>query len=134
MHDPRRQSAHARSASAFPPGSLHAAGTQIPGKTLQYLEQSIAHWVMSHGALVFMVPTIESGGGGSSGAISVSSYVRELDGLILQGGADMAPKPTAKPLRDEWAATAFATLARIELFWEFVIRASPCWESVAVAS
>ena len=33
----------------------------FPVKTLQYLEQSIAHWVMAHGALAFMVPTIERG-------------------------------------------------------------------------
>ena len=29
------------------------------GKTLQYLEQSVAHWVMSLGAMVVMVPTVE---------------------------------------------------------------------------
>ena len=29
-------------------------------KTLQYLEQSIAHWIMAHGAIVLMIPTISS--------------------------------------------------------------------------
>ena len=29
------------------------------GKTLQYLEQSMAHWVMSQGDLAFMVPSPE---------------------------------------------------------------------------
>ena len=29
------------------------------GKTLQYVEQSIAHWVMSTGALAVMIPSPE---------------------------------------------------------------------------
>ena len=29
------------------------------GKTLQYLEQSVAHWVMGLGAMVVMIPTVE---------------------------------------------------------------------------
>ena len=28
----------------------------VHGKTLQYVEQSIAHWLMSAGAMVVMVP------------------------------------------------------------------------------
>ena len=31
-------------------------------KTLQYLEQSVAHWIMRRHALAFMLPAIESGG------------------------------------------------------------------------
>lgn len=27
------------------------------GKTLQYFEQSLAHWVMSEGALVYLIPS-----------------------------------------------------------------------------
>ncbi len=27
-------------------------------RTLQYLEQTIAHWIMGHGALAFMLPTL----------------------------------------------------------------------------
>jgi putative glutamine amidotransferase len=60
------------------------------GKTLQYLEQSMAHWVMSAGALVVMVPTVERDGLSDS-EICVEHYVQALDGLILQGGADIDP-------------------------------------------
>jgi putative glutamine amidotransferase len=59
------------------------------GKTLQYLEQSIAHWVMSHGALVFMLPSIETGGLIQRGNLSVEDYVEAVDGLVLQGGTDV---------------------------------------------
>lgn len=98
----------------------------FPGKTLQYLEQSIAHWVMAHGALAFMVPTIESGGGVQRRAISVKSYVRELDALILQGGADMSPESYGMtPLRDEWMGDRIRDRYEIELFWEFVIQGKP---------
>ncbi|MFP3656662.1 peptidase C26, partial [Burkholderia sp. SIMBA_052] len=30
----------------------------LRGTTLQYLEESIAHWVMSRAVLVFMIPTV----------------------------------------------------------------------------
>ncbi|MBK7898155.1 MAG: type 1 glutamine amidotransferase [Azonexus sp.] len=98
----------------------------FPGKTLQYLEQSIAHWVMAHGALAFMVPTIEAGGGVQRRSISVSSYVQELDALILQGGADMAPESYGMaPLRADWHGDRVRDRYEIELFWEFVIQGKP---------
>lgn len=62
------------------------------GKTLQYLEQSMAHWVMSLGALVVMVPTVERESLIRRAHIDISDYVGALDGLILQGGADIDPR------------------------------------------
>jgi putative glutamine amidotransferase len=62
------------------------------GKTLQYLEQSVAHWVMSLGALVVMIPTVERDSMIRRALIDVADYVDALDGLILQGGADVDPK------------------------------------------
>ncbi len=104
-----------------PPAELN-----FPGKTLQYLEQSIAHWVMAHGALAFMVPTIESGGGVQRRAISVRSYGRELDALVLQGGADLAPESYgARPLDPAWAGDRIRDRYEVELFWEFVIQGKP---------
>lgn len=62
------------------------------GKTLQYLEQSMAHWVMSLGALVVMVPTVERESLIRRAHIDIADYVAALDGLILQGGADIDPR------------------------------------------
>jgi gamma-glutamyl-gamma-aminobutyrate hydrolase PuuD len=62
------------------------------GKTLQYLEQSVAHWVMSLGALVVMVPTVERESLIRRAHIDIADYVAALDGLILQGGADIDPR------------------------------------------
>jgi len=69
-----------------PPGRLGFAG-----KTLQYLEQSVAHWVMSLGHLVVMVPTVERKSIIRRSQIDVGDYANALDGLILQGGADIHP-------------------------------------------
>lgn len=62
------------------------------GKTLQYLERSVAHWVMSLGALVVMVPTVERESPIRRALIDIADYVAALDGLILQGGADIDPR------------------------------------------
>lgn len=63
----------------------------FPGKTLQYLEQSMAHWVMAAGALAVMVPTVDRGGEIDEQDIALGDYAGALDGLILQGGADIDP-------------------------------------------
>jgi gamma-glutamyl-gamma-aminobutyrate hydrolase PuuD len=60
-------------------------------KTLQYLEQSMAHCVMREGAIVVMIPTVERTGEISASEVATEDYVVNLDGLILQGGADIDP-------------------------------------------
>jgi len=95
-------------------------------KTLQYLEQSVAHWIMSQGALVFMVPTLESAAEVRRAAVHVSDYVREIDALVLQGGADVSPASYGEePLRPEWAGDRVRDLYEIELLWECVIQGRP---------
>jgi gamma-glutamyl-gamma-aminobutyrate hydrolase PuuD len=98
----------------------------FPGKTLQYLEQSMAHWIMSHGALVLMVPTIDQHLGLQRAQISVHDYVAALDGLVLQGGADVSPTSyREEPQRPEWSGDRVRDLYEIELLWEFVIQGKP---------
>lgn len=69
------------------------------GKTLQYLEQSVAHWVMEAGALAVMIPTIETGGMLRRSDISARDMAAALDGLLLQGGADVDPVMYGEPQR-----------------------------------
>ncbi len=96
------------------------------GKTLQYLEQTIAHWLMARGALVFMIPTLETGGGVSRGRLSMAAYVRELDGLVLQGGSDVSPQSYGEePLSPDWAGDRVRDLYELDLFWETVIQRKP---------
>lgn len=110
------------------PRLMHRVPSELGfrNKTLQYLEQSIAHWVMAHGALAFMLPTLVEQGEVERKAVRVSDYVRELDGLILQGGADVSPVSYhCEPQREEWRGDRVRDLYEIELFWEFMIQGKP---------
>jgi putative glutamine amidotransferase len=69
----------------------------LQGKTLQYLEQSVAHWVMAAGAIAVMIPTVDRHGAVDEADIALTDYVNALDGLILQGGADIDPIAYGEP-------------------------------------
>jgi putative glutamine amidotransferase len=71
-------------------------------KTLQYIEQSIAHWVASQGALPVMVPSPD--GDTSRGAVSLGDYAAWLDGVVLMGGADVWPGSYGEvPMKAQWS-------------------------------
>src|SRR5207237_10494265 len=73
-------------------------------KTLHSREQSVAHWVISANVLVFMIPAIESEGLIKRSDMRLYHYAEALGGLVLQGGADMAPESYgSKAERSEWA-------------------------------
>jgi len=96
------------------------------GKTLQYLEQSLAHWIMNSGALAFMIPTLGLGANVHRGAISVRDYVSALDGLVLQGGADVSPESYGETAsRPEWSGDRKRDLFELDLIWEFLIQGKP---------
>ena len=72
------------------------------GKTLQYVEQSIAHWVMSTGALAVMIPCPT--GGTQKGDAALHDYAGWLDALLLEGGSDMWPGSYGETaLQDKWS-------------------------------
>ena len=58
-------------------------------RTLHYLEQSVAQWVMRGGALPVMVPAVEAQSLGPIGRIEREHFAQALDGLLLQGGNDL---------------------------------------------
>ena len=83
---------------------MHAdpARQLFTGKTLQYVEQSIAHWVMSTGAMAVMIPSPT--GATQRGDVTLDHYARWLDGLVLHGGADVSPLSYGEvPLQEKWA-------------------------------
>jgi putative glutamine amidotransferase len=89
------------------------------GKTLLYLEQSMAHWVAAGGALPYLVPTMPSGGGGTSFA-GIDDVVADLDGLLLHGGADVCPRTYGEePLRPEWEGDEVRDRYEIDLVHRF---------------
>jgi putative glutamine amidotransferase len=80
-----------------------AARPIFTGKTLQYIEQSVAHWVASSSeALPVMVPSPL--GATSKGEISLADYADWLDALVLEGGSDVAPSSYGEtPLDPRWS-------------------------------
>jgi putative glutamine amidotransferase len=112
------------SARILHPEGAHALGFR--NKTLQYLEASVAHWIMAHGALVFMVPTIAAGAALQRPAVSMRDYVEALDGLVLQGGADVSPTTYGEtPRQPEWSGDRVRDMYEIEMLWAFVFQQKP---------
>ena len=95
-------------------------------KTLHYLEQSVAHWVMSKNVLVLMIPAIESEGMIQRSEMRLYHYAEALDGLVLQGGADIAPPSYGEQPRDPaWGGDRVRDRYEIELFEAFVGKGKP---------
>jgi putative glutamine amidotransferase len=90
-------------------------------KTVQYLEQSVAQWVMSRNIMVFMVPSVDRDGLLHRSSIRLRDYARELDGLVLQGGADVSPLTYGEePLNEQWNGDRVRDEYEMELLSEFV--------------
>jgi gamma-glutamyl-gamma-aminobutyrate hydrolase PuuD len=100
--------------------------TGLASRNLQYLEESIAQWVMARGVLVFMVPTVTPGSVLHSGGITLRHYARHLDGLVLQGGADVAPMTYSEtPTRPEWSGDRVRDVYELELLHAFIDAGKP---------
>ncbi|HVB49769.1 MAG TPA: gamma-glutamyl-gamma-aminobutyrate hydrolase family protein [Burkholderiales bacterium] len=124
-------------ARRLPPGTLkigmsarlyHPApdAKGLRSKTMQYLEQSAAHWVMSRDVLVLMVPTVDKDGLLHRSNIRVADYARHLDGLVLQGGSDVNPHGYGEePLDKEWEGDRLRDVYEMELLHEFIEARKP---------
>ncbi|NML29433.1 type 1 glutamine amidotransferase [Paraburkholderia antibiotica] len=98
----------------------------LRGKTLQYLEESIAHWVMSRDVLVFMIPTVGHQGMLHPSNIRLRDYAKHLDGLLLQGGADVSPQTYAEAASShEWPGDRVRDMYELELLHEFIESGKP---------
>ncbi|AOK46381.1 glutamine amidotransferase [Burkholderia sp. MSMB617WGS] len=98
----------------------------LRGKTLQYLEESIAHWVMSRDVLVFMIPTVGHQGMLHPSNIRLRDYAKHLDGLLLQGGADVSPQTyAASDAYSEWPGDRVRDMYELELLHEFIESGKP---------
>ena len=94
------------------------------GKTLQYVEQSIVHWVQSAGALALMVPSPE--GSTKRGDVTLAEYASLLDGLVLHGGSDMWPGSYGEePLKSEWTGDRVRDEYEIALLRAFLDAGKP---------
>lgn len=98
----------------------------LRSKTLQYLEESIAQWVMSRDVMVFMIPTVNTNGILHPSNIRLRDYAKHLDGLVLQGGADVSPQTYAEAAtRPEWSGDRTRDMYELELLHEFIEAGKP---------
>jgi putative glutamine amidotransferase len=94
------------------------------GKTLQYVEQSVVHWVQSAGALALVIPSPD--GPTRRGDVSLADYAQLLDGLVLEGGSDMWPGSYGEaPLRTEWTGDRVRDEYEIALLRAFIDARKP---------
>jgi putative glutamine amidotransferase len=94
------------------------------GKTLQYVEQSIAHWVMSTGALAVMIPSPT--GDTQKGDIVLDHYAEWLDALVLEGGSDVWPGSYGEePMNEKWHGDRIRDEYETQLLRAFAARAKP---------
>jgi putative glutamine amidotransferase len=94
------------------------ARSLFTNKTLQYVEQSIAHWLMSAGAMVVMVPCPT--GETARGDTKLSHYAEWLDGVVMHGGADVWPGSYGEePLKDAWVGDRIRDLYDLALVEAF---------------
>ena len=103
-----------------PDGERQAA----PSKTLLWIEQSTAHWIMSEGAMPVMVPPFV--GQTFRGGVTVQDYAEWLDGIVMHGGVDVWPGSYGEePLRPEWQGDPLRDRYEIELVQAFVAAGKP---------
>lgn len=94
------------------------------GKTLQYVEESMVHWVMSQGDLGVMVPSPE--GPLQRGDVTHEHYAEWLDGLVLMGGADVWPGNYGEePMQERWSGDPVRDAYEKKLVRAFVAAGKP---------
>ena len=93
-----------------------AGARGVHTKLLDYLEHSVAEWIGARGALAFLLPVSDRS----------AEYAQALDGLVLQGGADISPLAYGEqPLKPEWAGDAMRDRYEIELVRAFTAARKP---------
>lgn len=91
------------------------------GKTLLYLVEPMSNWLMRDGLLTFLIPPIPP-----HCPLSLQDYVDDLDGLILQGGADVAPQSYGETaLHPDWSGDPVRDAYEIALVREFMAQEKP---------
>ena len=113
------------SARIYYPGT-HGALPGVFTKTLHYLEQSVAHWVLSGHAMAVMVPAVTKDSIVLRSDLDLADYAQALDGLVLQGGNDVAPESYGEsPLQPDWAGDPVRDKYEIELINAFIDAGKP---------
>jgi putative glutamine amidotransferase len=96
------------------------------GKTLQYVEQNVPHWLMQRDVLALMVPSPDGSTRRSTSRVTVADFAAELDGLLLMGGSDICPATYGEAtLNPAWNGDRVRDDYEIALFRAFVAAGKP---------
>jgi len=110
---------------------IYFPGSQgpLPGvftKTLHYLEQSVAHWVLSGHAMAVMIPAVTKDSIVLRSDLELHDYAAALDGLVLQGGNDVAPEAYGEAaLHVDWTGDPVRDRYEMELIAAFLQAGKP---------
>jgi putative glutamine amidotransferase len=89
------------------------------GKRLLYMEESMFHWVQRCGGTAVMIPSMLR-------PEDMRKVVSRLDGILLSGGADIAPESYGeKPLQPEWSGDRIRDKYELALFAEAMLQKKP---------
>jgi putative glutamine amidotransferase len=114
------------SARIYYPGDAGHPATGVWSKTLHYLEQGVAHWLLAGGAVPVMVPAVDAESIVQRSEIDLHDYAAALDGLVLQGGNDVAPETYGEtPMDAEWHGDRVRDRYEIDLVRAFVAAGKP---------
>lgn len=92
-------------------------------KNVYYIEQSYVQYIVTHGALPFLVPDVA---GPRTTGLALAEYAQELDALMMQGGSDIAPEAYGEaPLRPEWAGDPVRDRYELALLEAFIDAKKP---------
>lgn len=95
-------------------------------KTLHYLEQSVAQWLMRAGALPVMIPAVDAQSVVQREELNLGHYAESLDALVLQGGNDVAPESYGEsPLDPAWCGDPVRDTYEMELIRAFMAAGKP---------
>ena len=126
MATPDRPLLIGASARIYTPGTPGIEPRGVWSKSVHYLEQSVAHWIIRGGACAVMVPAVDSTGAATHADLNLSHYAQALDGLVLQGGNDVAPQTYGEsPLDPAWAGDRVRDVYEMELIAAFVAAGKP---------
>jgi putative glutamine amidotransferase len=101
-------------------------GLGLPQKRLQFLESSMAHWIMAHSAIPLMMPFVDEASPQLANRVPVSEMVDLLDGLVLQGGIDICPETYGETLgHPDWAGDPIRDRYELALLRGFIEARKP---------
>jgi putative glutamine amidotransferase len=95
-------------------------------RTLHYLEQSVAHWVLAGASMPVMIPAVDRDSLVRRSEIDLDYYAAKLDGLVLQGGNDVAPQSYGeKPIDPAWRGDKVRDRYEMALIQAFINAGKP---------